>query len=920
MTTTKSAAPVVRDADAELEALFAAINDVILVLDAEGRYVKIAPTNPSLLYRPAAELLGKTLREVFDGAQAEQFMEYIRTALQTRTTVHFEYSLPIGGREVWFSGAISPMSRDQVVLVGRDITERRLAERELRETLSLLNATFESTADGILVVDLAGRIVSFNRTFAELWRIPDSILEAKDSAQTLAFVLEQLADPQGFLSKIRELYARPDASSFDVLTFKDGRIYERFSQPQRIAGKSVGRVWSFRDVTESKRAEQIQLATYRISEAAHAARTLQDLFAAIHGIVGELMPAKNFYIALYDPADDLLTFPYHVDEYDSDFPSKKPGKGLTEYVLRTGQPLLVTPELHAELERRGEVELIGPPSIDWVGVPLKIGDRAIGVLAAQTYAPGVRYRDTEKHVLQFVSTQVAMAIERKRTEEQLHESERKYRLLFETNPEPMFVYDFDTLRILAVNGAAVVRYGHTEPEFLQLTLRDIRPPEEQARLDEELAQRSADGAVRTGVRHWTKQGKRFDVDLIARPLEFAGRRARLVLARDVSAQRQLEEQLRQSQKMEAVGQLAGGIAHDFNNLLTAILGSTQLLLHSTPPGDPRREDAEEIRHAGLRAAELTRQLLAFSRRQVLAPKVLDLNAVVANVDRMLRRLLGEDVELVTSLQPAAGAVNADPGQLEQVLLNLAVNARDAMPGGGRLSIGTTRVTFQEEPAERRHRMPAGDYVCLAVADTGVGMDETTQAHLFEPFFTTKEVGKGTGLGLATVYGIVKQSGGYIWVYSEVGHGTTVKVYLPRVPGVAEAPAPAAEPKPVRGGDETVLLVEDAAPVRALARRILEARGYRVLDAPDGPSALDLSARHGGGIDILVTDVVMPGMSGRELAERLAPERARMKVLYTSGFTDDAMVRQGVLNAGVAFLQKPFVPDTLARKVREVLDG
>src|SRR5213595_2790806 len=823
MTTAKPAAPVARDADAELEALFAAIDDVILVLDAEGRYVKIAPTNPSLLYRPAAELLGKTLREVFDPAQAEQFMEYIRTALETRTTVHFEYRLSIGGREVWFSGAISPMSGDQVVLVGRDITERRLAERELRETLSLLNATFESTADGILVVDLAGRIVSFNRTFAELWRIPDSILEAKDHAQTIAFVLEQLADPQGFLSKVRDLYARPDASSFDVLTFKDGRIYERFSQPQRIAGKSVGRVWTFRDVTDAKRAEQIQLATYRISEAAHAARTLQELFGAIHRIVGELMPAKNFYIALYDAANDHLTFPYHVDEYDSDFPSKKPGKGLTEYVLRTGQPLLVTPEVHAELERRGEVELIGPASIDWVGVPLKIGDRTIGVLVAQTYTPGVRYRDTEKHVLQFVSTQIAMAIERKRTEEQLHESERKYRLLFETNPEPMFVYDFETLRILAVNGAAVARYGHTESEFLQLTLHDICPPEEQGRLDEELARRPDDGAVRAGVRHWTKQGQRFDVDLVARPLEFSNRHARLVLARDVSAQRQLEAQLRQSQKMEAVGQLAGGIAHDFNNLLTAILGSTQLLLHNTPVGDARREDAEEIRHAGLRAAELTRQLLAFSRRQVLAPKVLDVNAVVANMDRMLRRLLGEDVELATSRDPAAGTVNADPGQLEQVLLNLAVNARDAMPGGGRLSIGTTRVTLREEHVERRHRMPAGDYVCLAVADTGVGMDETTQAHLFEPFFTTKEVGKGTGLGLATVYGIVKQSGGYIWVYSEAGHGTTVKIYLPRVPGVAESPVPAPEPQRVRGGDETVLLVEDAAPVRTLARRSLEAR-------------------------------------------------------------------------------------------------
>ncbi|TLY54232.1 MAG: response regulator [Gemmatimonadetes bacterium] len=426
--------------------------------------------------------------------------------------------------------------------------------------------------------------------------------------------------------------------------------------------------------------------------------------------------------------------------------------------------------------------------------------------------------------------------------------------------------------------------------------------------------------MRTGVRHRAKDGKLFEVDLVTRPLEFAGRRARLILAHDVTAQRQLEEQLRQSQKMEAVGQLAGGIAHDFNNLLTAILGSTQLLLNNMPSGDPRREDAEEVRHAGLRAAELTRQLLAFSRRQVLAPKVLELNVVVGNMDRMLRRLLGEDVELVTSLDPTAGAVNADPGQLEQVLLNLAVNARDAMPGGGRLSIETTRLALHEEHLERRHRLPPGDYACLVVTDTGVGMDEATQAHLFEPFFTTKEVGKGTGLGLATVYGIVKQSGGYIWVYSEPRRGTTVKVYLPRVPGASEAPAPAPPARAARGGNETVLLVEDAAPVRALARRSLEACGYRVLDASDGPSALELSARHAAGIDLLVTDVVMPGMSGRELAERLAPQRPEMKVLYTSGYTDDAMVRQGVLNAGVAFLQKPFVPDMLARKVREVLDG
>ena len=920
------AAEALRASEQRFRALFEHSSEVITLLAADGTVLYASqPAAPVLGYGPT-ENVGRNVFELIHPDDRSGALELFAKLMQepgqvVRSELRAQHKDGTWRRlEVVGVNRLSEPAIGAVVVNYRDITDRERTERDLRETLSLLNATFESTADGLLVVDLAGHIVSFNRKFAELWRIPDSILETKDAPRTIAFVLEQLADPQGFITKVRDLYARPDASSFDVLVFKDGRIFERLSQPQRIGGKSVGRVWSFRDVTEAKRAERIQLATYRISEAAHAAGSLQELFRAIHAIVGELMPAKNFYIALYDAASDLLTFPYYVDEYDSDFPAKRPGKGLTEYVLRTGEPLLVTPEVQAELERRGQVELIGAPSIDWVGVPLKIGDRPIGVLVAQTYAPGVRYGETERHILQFVSTQVAMAIERKRTEEQLHESERKYRLLFETNPEPMFVYDFETLRILAVNGAAITRYGYSEAEFLALTIRDIRPVEEQGRLEQELARRPDEGAIRTGVRHRAKDGRLFEVDLVARPLEFAGRRARLVLARDVTAQRHLEDQLRQSQKMEAVGQLAGGIAHDFNNLLTAILGSTQLLLQVTPPGDVRREDVDEIRNAGLRAAELTRQLLAFSRRQVLAPKVLELNGVVANMDKMLRRLIGEDVELATTLHAEAGAVNADPGQLEQVLLNLVVNARDAMPGGGRVLIETTRALLRDELVERRHRLPPGDYACLAVTDSGAGMDESTQAHLFEPFFTTKEVGKGTGLGLATVYGIVKQSGGYIWVYSEPGRGTTVRVYLPRVPGAAEPPLPAPELPALRGGHETVLLVEDAAPVRTLARRSLEACGYTVLDAADGPSAIELSARHAGAIAVLVTDVVMPGMSGRELAERLAPTRPEMKVLYTSGYTDDAMVRQGVLNAGVAFLQKPFVPDSLARKVRDVLDS
>jgi signal transduction histidine kinase/ActR/RegA family two-component response regulator len=389
----------------------------------------------------------------------------------------------------------------------------------------------------------------------------------------------------------------------------------------------------------------------------------------------------------------------------------------------------------------------------------------------------------------------------------------------------------------------------------------------------------------------------------------------------VNALRNTEEQLQQAQKLEAVGRLAGGISHDFNNMLTAIIGYSDLTLNRLPEGDPLKHNLTEIRKAGERAASLTGQLLAFSRKQVMQPKVIDLNVVVSELEKMLRRMIGEDIELKTSLQHGLGNVKADPGQIEQVIMNLAVNARDAMPTGGKLTIETGNVYLDESYARQHLSVAPGAYVMLAVSDSGIGMDAETQSHMFDPFFTTKEAGKGTGLGLSMVYGIVKQSGGNIWVYSETGKGTTFKIYLPRVTADTEKYTHATPELDIAAGSETILLVEDADVVRDLAREVLEEiSGYRVLEATNAEDALQICQKHQGGIDLLLTDVVMPGGSGPEVSARVRALKPDIRVLYMSGYTDDAIVRHGVLEAGLNFIQKPFTPNGLAQKVREVLDS
>jgi PAS domain S-box-containing protein len=625
--------------------------DCIVTMDHAGRITGFNPAAERTFGYRRADVIGCAMAELIippsiRAAHHLGFQRYLATSEAHLIGRRIELmAMRSDGSEFPVELSIARIpGHDPPIFAGflRDITERRAAEASLRDALSLLTATLESTADGILVVDASGRIVSYNRQFAAMWHIPDEVLDARDDERAIGYVLSQLSDPGAFVAKVRELYAQPAAESFDVLAFKDGRVLERYSKPQRIDGVSVGRVWSFRDVTERNRAE--------------------------------------------------------------------------------------------------------------------------------------------------------------------------------------------------------------------------------------------------------------------------------------AALRESEDQLRQSQKMDAIGRLAGGVAHDFNNLLTVILGYTEQMLERLDAREPLRSAAHEIQSAAERAAALTRQLLAFSRKQVLEPRRLDLNAVLKGTTGLLRRLIGEDVQLDVQLEPELGLVMADEHQIQQVVMNLAINARDAMPQGGRLTLTTSNVSLNESYAQQHLPLGPGEYVMLTVADTGIGMDAATRARAFEPFFTTKEAGKGTGLGLATVYGIIQQSGGHTWVYSEPGHGTVFKIYLPRL----DAPEGAGEPRRAPGGElagnETVLLVEDEASVRELLRETLERHGYRVLSAASGEQAIERASGHQGPIHLLVSDVVMPGIGGPELASRLEPLHPELRVLHISGYADDAILRHGVREGTTAFLQKPFTAEALVRKMREVLDA
>ncbi len=674
------------------------------------------------------------------------------------------------------------------------------------------------------------------------------------------------------------------------------------------------------DVTDLHRMESERLVNSDIVPALNETANLDQLLTRIHNALKQILPAENCFVALHDSANDTFEFPFFVDQYDEVPPPQRVGRSCTAYVFRTGEAKLIPQSDFDRLAALGEVELVGSPAPAWLGVPLKTPTATIGVLVVQHYSNENAYDQRDLEFLESVGGHIALAIERRRAEDELRRNESILRLLFEHNPLPTWLYEVDTLKFLRVNHAAVHLYGYSAQEFERMTILEIRPESQREKALAYMKELEGGAEEREFWIHQAKDGRTFEVEMISHQLMFAEKKVRLVVAQDISERRLLENQLRQGQKMEAVGRLAGGVAHDFNNLLMVIKGHTELLLNVLAPSDAITRKIEQIDRSADRAAALTRQLLAFSRLQVLQPQVINLNGIVEEMGKLLPRLIGEDIDLIIKTDENLGTTRADATQMEQVIMNLAVNARDAMPNGGKLVIETANAELDHSFTASHPLMKVGSYVKLVVTDNGTGMDAETQAHIFEPFFTTKEKGKGTGLGLATVYGIIKQSGGFIWVYSELGKGTSFKIYLPRVDQAAEQPGVPHLITEVPTGTETVLLTEDEQDVREIAREFLESGGYRVFEARNGAEAIQLAAQHNGDIQVLVTDMVMPGITGQELAEKLLAKHSGLSVIFMSGYSEHVATEMVNADPTVRLLAKPFSRAAILRAVRESLRG
>jgi PAS domain S-box-containing protein len=835
----------------------------------------------------------------------------------------------------------------RLVGINMDVTERKLAESTLRFQKILLEAQSEASIDGILVVTPTREISFHNQRFAEMWGIPNELLAAKSDEKLLQSIVGKLVDPGEFLETVSYLYKKPFARNQDEILLTDGRTFERYSAPVIDADETYfGRVWYFRDITNRKKTEEA------IRFQAHLLDTVEQAVIATN-LEGVVIYWNRFAEKLYGwSAEEAvarsimeLTTPKISHEQSVKITTQlSVGESWAgELIVQNKKGITFPAQIFNSPITDADGELIGV-----VGISVDITDQKKAEIAlAEANERAIREYDSLLQRLNMLAQTIG--------------TDRNLKAIFGA------ILDFAALSI-PCSSLTISLYDREQSERqviymwhngkeLEVSALDPVPVGEgpvgqsmrlgEVKIVNDYLQTA--GEKSTDVFFGFEENSRKPLSTIIAPMKIMGnaigiieiqsyerdaytqehatamRMAANLAANAIENVRLLEqerhnaEMLRQAQKLESVGRLAGGIAHDFNNMLTAINGYSGMILRQLAQDDPLRPKVEEIKKAGDRSASLTHQLLAFSRRQILKPKVLDITEVIIDTSMMLQRLIGEDIQLNILPNPKIGRVEVDPGQLTQVIMNLAVNARDAMPNGGSLTIETANVYLDEKYAALHIPTKPGAYVMLAVTDNGSGMDDETMKQIFEPFYTTKEVGRGTGLGLSTVYGIVKQSGGYIWVYSELGKGTTFKIYFPRVDEEVRENKNTSAFENAPFGDETILLVEDEESVRNFARETLETCGYKVIEAGNGVEALSIYKKFDSKIDLLITDVVMPKMGGRKLAEKIARMNPQIPQLFMSGYTDDTIIRQGMITEDMTFIQKPFTFEMLAHKVRELLD-
>jgi two-component system, cell cycle sensor histidine kinase and response regulator CckA len=930
-----------RRSELRKQALFESSFDCVIIADHEGRILEFNPAAEKTFGYGREEVIGRLLAETIvppslrdaHAAGIKRFLETRRpTVLDRRIEV---IGMRSDGSEFPVELAITLLeTNEEPVFVAylRDLTERKAMENTRIASEQRFRSLIQNAHDVVSIIDDSGNVTYVSPGITQVTGYLPQDIEGSvgfewlhpDDVELAASMLAEIIESPGEIRTI-ELRARHKDGSWIWL---ESRISNRLGDPS-----IRGIVLNYHDITERKKAEARHRAQSEILRMIAEGDPLESTLSALVKTVEELGDDSVCLVMLLDESGkrlDLAAGP-SVPQKLKDALSSGVDVGESGTpcgIAASSKRLFVSSDIATDprLEDSREVPLsVGLRSAWSFPVRSAHGDTLLGTFCVFHKHPA-EPTPSDLETADQAAQLAAIAIERASSDRAVKRSEEKFRALFATNPIPMWVWDRQSFRFLAVNSAAVEKYGYSEEEFLKMQVTDIRPREDVSTLLEFLDERKHSSGEHAGTwRHITKDGRLLEVEIHWQTMDFENREAALAAVHDVTERNQsegqrlkLEQQLRQAQKMESIGRLAGGIAHDFNNLLAVIINYAAFLEEEFDRSDPRREDLEEIKRAGERGANLVRQLLAFSRKEIMEPRNVDLNDIVSDTDRLLKRTIGEDVDLQILPREGLWITKVDPGQVEQVLMNLAVNARDAMPDGGSLVIETSNEVVDEDQARRHEGLRAGDYVCLTVSDTGRGMTEEVRAQIFEPFFTTKKRGEGTGLGLATVYGIVKQLNGYIACYSEVDQGATFRIYFPVAEEEVGSAAIPQKKAGARGEGETVLLVEDEEPVRNLVERVLTRSGYKVIPAASAEEALNLYGTPDGGADLLLTDVIMPGMSGKELSERLAAGD-RVPTLYMSGYTDSIIAKHGILEEGAAFIQKPFNANDLLEKVREVLE-